>query len=501
MKNLFKLSVFFVFFSMSLNANDLSISNLVTATDKVTFNMEWKNSWNINNLSRDAVWVFIKYQDCGGSERTWDHLNLSSNSADHSVTSGSLLQIDAVNDKKGVFIRRSTFGGGDISTHTIELIFDVAFADITNINFDVIGIEMVYIPQGAFFAGDGNGVGSSLNSFASGSTAALNLPREVTSEAALAASFFRTNHAYTTHPALSASFPKGFGAVYCMKYEITQDQYVHFLNLLDAAQQGQRTALPVASAVGTSVFGGLNRNGIKIQTPATGNPMEPAVYYADGTQYLPCNFLDWPDLLAYLDWAALRPMTELEFEKICRGPSSTQLSINLEYPWGSTVIIPAYSNFLTNAGTANEKSTNIGNGLCAFNIENVFGNQPQLGPLRVGFAAGNGTSRQQAGAAFYGVLDMGGNLYEQCFTIGHSAIASIVFDGTLGDGMLDATGNANANTWNSTNSAFSIVRGGSYAHLFDFVRISDRSFLTVTNSNAFSAGRSRAKGGRGVRQF
>ena len=31
------------------------------------------------------------------------------------------------------------------------------------------------------------------------------------------------------------------------------------------------------------------------------------------------TYISWPDLLAYADWAALRPITELEYEKAARG--------------------------------------------------------------------------------------------------------------------------------------------------------------------------------------
>ena len=71
-----------------------------------------------------------------------------------------------------------------------------------------------------------------------------------------------------------------------------------------------------------------NRNGIVIETSSIA-PDEPAVFACNASadkvfndptdgQDRACNFLNWNDLAAYLQWAALRPMTELEFEKICR---------------------------------------------------------------------------------------------------------------------------------------------------------------------------------------
>ena len=44
------------------------------------------------------------------------------------------------------------------------------------------------------------------------------------------------------------------------------------------------------------------------------------------------------DLAAFLDWDALRPMTELEFEKMSRGPL---LPIAGEYIWGNQTIAAA----------------------------------------------------------------------------------------------------------------------------------------------------------------
>ena len=36
--------------------------------------------------------------------------------------------------------------------------------------------------------------------------------------------------------------------------------------------------------------------------------------------YIPLH-ISWSDMSAYLDWSGLRPMTELEYEKACRGRS------------------------------------------------------------------------------------------------------------------------------------------------------------------------------------
>jgi hypothetical protein len=45
------------------------------------------------------------------------------------------------------------------------------------------------------------------------------------------------------------------------------------------------------------------------------------------------SYVSISDMLAYLDWSGLRPMTELEFEKLCRGAYIPPIAG--EYAWGS----------------------------------------------------------------------------------------------------------------------------------------------------------------------
>ena len=63
----------------------------------------------------------------------------------------------------------------------------------------------------------------------------------------------------------------------------------------------------------------------------------PPVYTAR-LPFRTCNFLSWQDGYAYAGWAGLRPMTELEFEKACRGPLNP---VPHEHAWGSTEMVIA----------------------------------------------------------------------------------------------------------------------------------------------------------------
>ena len=120
MKHLYSWIFFLVLAPITLLANNLQIDSVSATVSTVTFQLSWDNSWNINNLSRDAAWVFVKYQDCGSANKSWDHLDLSTSSGRHSVT-GGLLQVDAVTDGQGGFIYRSGFGGGTTTIVSVTL--------------------------------------------------------------------------------------------------------------------------------------------------------------------------------------------------------------------------------------------------------------------------------------------------------------------------------------------------------------------------------------------
>ena len=491
----------------SLSANNLSITNMsVVGTDRVQFDVSWDNSWWVTNYNWDAIWVFLKAQDCAGTS-TWDPVELSTSVADHSVSGGTGLIVETVSDGMGVFIRRNSPASGT-QTGTITLQFATAMPGAAAINFRVFGTEMVWVPQGNFSVGDGSSISShSFASFGAGTN-----PRLITNEGAMGLDFLRNDaagpNAITAHNGLPAAFPKGWAGFYCMKYEISQQQYVAFLNTLSQSQQFARTANPPTAAAGTLAMtspSNQNRNAIVVTTPAVGTS---AAAYAtdlngDGTlgdgDDLACNFLSWSDLISYLDWSGLRPMTELEYEKAVRGSGNPVLS---EYAWGSTFILQAISDALSNAGTASETSSASGMGLCAFNA----GASTTLGPLRTGFAAGTSPIRGWAGASAWGIMEMSGNVWEQTVSCGYwngsaRLPGSFIFNGAHGDGRLEMfSGDANAPTWPTlglTPGGTVIVRGGNWQYGGQRSQVSDRFYV---NSVAENLTRTPRTGGRGVRK-
>ncbi len=283
-----------------------------------------------------------------------------------------------------------------------------------------------------------------------------------------------------------------------MKYEITQEQYVGFLNTLSYDQQRTRTTSDPINAAGTYAMSGAYnyRNGIRISVPGTNNVL-PAVYACDATagvenntndgQNVPVSTFSWGDLTAYLDWAALRPMSDLEFEKICRGPLAR---VAAEYPWGSTAIQAVYSTSVATPLTATESYSPVVNGLCAYGVgtSNIA-----YGPLRSGIFATGSSGRASSGATYFGVMDMGGNMRERIVTVSNSTGAT--YTGNTGDGTLTTNGDPNQSTWPSPTTAVgSGDRGGNWVGAATEVRTSDRSNAATTD-----AARTYVCGGRGVR--
>ncbi len=477
--------------SLPVFANNLTIGPPTVSGSNITFTISWNNSWfiTLGSANYDAAWVFVKRQSC--TDNLWRHAPVSTSNV-HSVT-GGVLQVDPVTDGRGVFIRRFAVGSGNIATATVTLVLQTPTNAVDN--FQVHGMEMVFIPQGDFAIGSGNAANNLDCNFSP-----ITITNAIQSAGLAASSFNGPAGAGQYFQGVPSTFPMGWNNFYAMKYEISQEQYAAFLNTLTYTQQSVRMAANPNSAIGTPVFGSpIARNGLEIQTPGT--PVNvPAVIGSDlnnnnvynengDGQNIACNFLSWPDLISYLDWAALRPMTEFEFEKLCRGTDS-YFPTQDEYPWGTTSVVAAGSSALNNAGTNSETSTSFGAGLSAYN------GTGGTGPLRCGFAAGV-TTRQQAGAGFYGNMDLGGNVWEQCIGGNANANAS-AFTTANGNGDIGTTGFCDVTTWpaNGGNGNPNALRGGAWNQGFTDLQIARRSGRGSTSNT-----RANNVGGRGVRSF
>ena len=282
-----------------------------------------------------------------------------------------------------------------------------------------------------------------------------------------------------------------------MKYEINQQQIVDYLNTLSYDQQAARLGVwtgRVPSTNGTYFSNASNsfRQEIKVTTAGTNNTI-PAVFGLTYTYnaFIPASFLNWQDLTSYLDWAGLRPMTEFEFEKAARG---TNYPVSNEYAWGTTKIGSsngAFANQNSNAETSNV----IYDGNCWYNHN--------VGPIRSGFAANASSNRTQSGASYYGIMELSGNVYEQC--VGGAGFNYSNFSTLNGNGVVSNVGLADVLGWpkNGGLSSGTIFKGGAFntqTAESRYLQISDRSFYQGQSENGNTV-RNKESGGRGVRSF
>ena len=296
----------------------------------------------------------------------------------------------------------------------------------------------------------------------------------------------------------TVEYPNGYKAFFVMKYEVSQEQYVAFLNKLTAAQQRTRTIGSALGALkeGMYVFGGVGtravgRNGIKLASIGVNdapyvfaNDLEPGNDYSqDGDgQAIACNFLNAGDMMAYADWCGLRPLTELEFEKMARRPFP-ESSLRGEYAWNTNANFTVATGFQgITAGTKNEK----------LNGGNVNADNQLKGPVRCGaFASTAGNSQINAGASFWGVLELSGNLSELYYNVNSEGrLFRGLLDKHHGDGKLSASGASDVDNsyWPEVPGAFAL-RGGSYADGQERMCISDRernmgAYGTTTELNS-----------------
>lgn len=483
------------------HANNIYVSNVILTDQnkadgywQVQFDLSWENSWRTDNLfpadghavgNWDAAWIFVKYRIGDGD---WQHAKL--HSSGHSTGSGTAatLRIGVPNERAafhatdnpgvGAFIYRSTVGNGTFSTTGNQLKWNYgvdSIADDAELDLRVFAIEMVYVAPGPFWLGSGGTETGRFHAGGSSDTTPFHATESWdgcianTSGCLWGASTSGSSTIGGTGN-LNAHYPTGVEGFYSMKYQVSQQQYVDFLNMLTPSQAIRRR------------MSGDNRNGISVSdgVHSTTNP------------FVANNFMSWIDGAAYMDWAGLRPMTELEYEKAARGPANP---VPNEYAWGSTFFEQATG--LSNAGQADEVPTPAGANANCWSIGN-----PINGPVRVGsFALGN-TNRVQAGAGYWGIMELSCNLWERPVTVGNNNGRG--FTGLHGNGQLTFFGNGAVAAWpgfvvgsgvisEATGSGF---RGGSWNNSSSFAQVSLRNAAADTFT-----GRDSRNGFRGVRSL
>lgn len=508
-------------------------------TAAINFTLAWDNSWKTSKPANwDAAWIYVKCWD--GDQ--WNHVYLEETGhtpgnkdlPEYRVTNrdGSSKKMlmtyecgksvvwkkwhqnpaeESVIGVVGIFLfRKDSLGAGDVVIPGISLLWNYAdqtFTEDDDLVVKVFAVEMVYVPEGAYYLG-GKGTAASQTASFTTNKNIFGSPMYVTSEDPItianneaATSLWSTSNMVAG--TLPKDFPKGFKAFYIMKYELTQEAYADFLNTLNQGQQDGRVQGVLANiGVGGSIWNGAAnglcawRHYVEVSQRAPtvtfgvdannnnkwnetvivkkklGNVEDSCAMSIDG-QDLAMTFVSLYDLLAYADFAGLRPMTEMEYEKACRGDRPV---VNDEYAWGSVTMTyfnqayhsgwGNYFNFVNRVQDINKGSEHLADQYNCGATHGIYyvwweNNRMLSAPLRVGCFADSTSTRAAAGATYWGVMNMSDNCSELCISLGNATVApGQKFIGSHGDGQLLANGNADVGDWNIVNTAaYYIPRG------------------------------------------
>ncbi|KAA3636473.1 MAG: hypothetical protein DWQ02_08210 [Bacteroidetes bacterium] len=402
-----------IFWTCLLTASNIHLSQPILYMENddcyAVFNLSWENSWK-HVRNHDAVWIFFKALPYDAPYR---HVKVAQ--AGHAVVANFFndskgMDIEVPADRTGLFISLASPYRGNIEI-SLKVALDRKDFEglrLRGTTFKAYGIEMVEIPQGGFTLGDPSPEAPKYGSFykpdKNGEFAKLvqiSSEDQVLEVGKTGDLFYQAPKGYEgdQQGTIPATFPKGVAPFYIMKYEITEGQYVQFLNSLDTSQVKDR--LNFEAKYYDELGGTISPKGGYFDTPFPGKP---------------CAFLSWEDAMAYADWTGLRPMTEFEFTKACRGASEP---VAKEFPWG-----------------ADEKSK----------VQRLPNRDGELVMLNQWTEADLYNKRKvHFGASYYWVMDLAGSLWERMVSIGHPNGRS--YTGTHGDGILSDDGIATNSDW------------------------------------------------------
>lgn len=534
MKRIILIFLFMKIVCMSY-ANNISIqkvaitdTNRTNKTAAIRFNISWDNSWR-DEVNWDAAWIFVKYRR--PQDSVWRYRHMTMSQVNNSPGTGSTTMKFAIpDDRKGAFYYRSSIGSGNIKMDSVKLFWNYgadSVSVIDSVEVKVFATEMVYVPQGNFSLGDGNGTQKSYNSFQIKSAPnnfvtitdkwsplvniMVNINDNGIDDAILHKDGIRisglggidiNNDKIADLP----DFPTGYRAFYCMKYPVTQGQYADMLNTLSLRdtvfqwmQYSDTTRLKKINSKYKAALQNLDPFFYNIP-----NDLQRHTISLDSIEAK--YFVSRPDRAfgrgqtnyyeSYSDWAALRPMSEMEYEKAARGPlppmyktyrqnnnynynsDTTSYWSGFDWAWGNDSTI-ARENNMGGSNSTFRTLTYSGqeNGTETFSNYNVFkryinpsnsyygaatGGDGGSGPYRVGIFATDTSSRISSGATYYGAMDFSKNV-AQCVVSAGSARSRTLSYKKNGDGMLNYYGLADQNEFfNSGNSGSAMGSGSQY---------------------------------------
>ena len=428
-------------------ANNVSVGAVAVssagATMELKFSVSQENTFSTKTVTtpeesvNDAIWLFVKYSTSGVSG-PWDHCTIEGTSAGGDASAG----ITTPSDKKGVFLtanaNKSYFVSGGV---TVRWLFteDGLLATPEDVRFKAFALEMVKVPEGAFYfanilaertkAPDLTGLGYPGTGDIYVESAADDLPTGA-----------------------SEGWPNGYGSFYVGKYEVSQKQYADFLNTIDP--EGSSGATYYDSTLYNTWEYYIKRD--------AGAAIGSRYYVTNDRGNAASNFISWDDMRTYLSWAALRPMTEMEFEKAARGGVSRATDVD-DYPWGTTA-----------PGGTTETKTGTNYDIYQYYAnwyDNSNNTQGYDGPYNVGhFLSGqdvNGgalaRTNEQTGASPYGIADLAGSVWEHLINCAYTTTPN------NGDGDTDFSDES----WPAAASGKGL-RGAGWGDDATDLRVSDR---------------------------
>lgn len=434
--------------NIQLQKVSLSDTNRTAKTVNIKMNISWEHSWR-DSINWDAAWIIVKFKEPKDSIWKWKHATLSKTGNNTGNANG--VKIVVPEDLTGAFFYRSQIGEGNIASENVKLLWNYGAAGVTNIDsveVRVFATEMVYVPEGSYCLGDGDGTKRSINSFhnknAPNNYVVINdkwSPSIVTNNGDSYTSIgddnsiFKDGFRISGHDGLdlnndkiadNATYPTGFKAFYCMKYKVTQGQYGDFLNTIYAGDT-TKTELEDFVARTADPYHRDRLHSVPKELRAVwaylGDDM--AHHYPDNYNRHSISFdstqlkfiVSRPDRannvmtpfkgVAFAEWAGLRPISELEFEKACRGPLPSHFA---EGAWGDDSNIPTYSGFERLQFSGIENGTEYFKNYDILKRKQVLltsgGDNKELGPVRVGIFASDTSNRITANATYYGIMDM-----------------------------------------------------------------------------------------------
>lgn len=453
-------------------------------TALITFPLSWEHSWR-ESESWDGVYLFVKYRRVGVNE-PWHHAYLKEEG--HRATGGgnvpameflpvkvenwNVLRYDTIYAGNyyptsiytepavpGVFLFRRVKGNGNIDIPRVSLEWDfkqgdlnlyhdVTIDDIRNnrIEVSVQAVEMVFVPNGPYYLGD-RVSGYSFVSKDFDSAFYMDTDDSVKVYIMGAAGSTGVKSAWVV-PGL---YPSGYTGFYTMKYEVSQEQYVNFLNRITYADQKKRIENDLdALKPGQFAFGKKDlpnyRNGIILQERFSTN--DTAVIFGfdlngdnpinsdDDGKSIACGSLTPDDVRAYSDWIGLRPHSEMEYEKSARQRNPAVVANSRSFAWGTPnfVALQNWNTSTMSGDNSEEEKVLIANpaGQGRMNGPKVH----NLGPVRCGAFATEASDMYTAGASKWGVMELTGNLAE----IYYNARQGKDFNGEVfGDGNIWST--------------------------------------------------------------